>query len=54
MKKVSCLSQHLCSPHKGHLNNIYKILRYIQKDLSNNTVTISFDPACLHTDEKVF
>ena len=54
MTEVSCLSQHLCSPLEGHLNSVYKVFRYRQNNLSNNAGKISFDPACVHTDEKVF
>ena len=27
--EVSCLSQHLCTPRKGHLNAVYMIFRYL-------------------------
>ena len=53
MTEVSCLSQHLCSPSKGHLNDVYRIFRYPQKNLSKNPGMIAFDPYCVHTDEKV-
>ena len=54
MTEVSCLSQHLFSPREGNLNSVYKIFRYLHKNLSNNPGRIAFDPACVHTDEKVF
>ena len=54
MMEVSCLSQHLFSPCERHLNAVYKVFRYLQKNLSNNPGRISFDPACVHTYEKVF
>ena len=34
MTEVSCLSQHLCSPREGHLLAVYKIFRYLQKNIS--------------------
>ena len=34
--EVSCLSQHLASPREGHMHAVYKIFRYLQKNLSNN------------------
>ena len=54
MMEVSCLSQHLFSPCEGHLNAVYKVFRYLQKNLSNNPGRVAFDPACVHTYEKVF
>ena len=54
MMEVSCLSQHLYSPREGLLNAVYKIFRYLQKNLSNNPGRVAFYPACLYTDEKVF
>ena len=46
--------KHLCSTHEGHLNAVYKIFRYLQKNISKNTVRIAFDPAYVHIYEKVF
>ena len=54
MTEVSCLSQYLCSPREGQINAVYKIFRYLQKNLSKNPVRIEFVPACVNTDEKVF
>ena len=53
MMEVSCLSQHSFSPREGHLNSIYNIFRYLQKNISNNTGRIAFDTSCVHTDEKM-
>ena len=50
MTEVSCLSQHLLSPCEGHFHNVYNILRYIQKNLSNNQGRIEFDPYCVPTE----
>ena len=54
MTEVICLSQHLCSPCEGHLNDVYKIFRYLHNKLSNNPGRIAFDPACAHIEEKLF
>ena len=53
MTEVSSLYQHLLSPREGHLNDVYNILRYLQKNLSNNPERISFDLACVHTYDTV-
>ena len=53
MMDVSYLYQHLCSPSEVHLNAVYKILRYLKKNLSKNTGRVSFDTDCLPTDEMV-
>ena len=29
-------SQHLCSPREGHLDAVYRIFRYLQKNMSKN------------------
>ena len=54
MTEVNCLFQHLCSPCEGHLNTVYNIFVYLQKNLSNNPGRIAFDTACVRTDDKVF
>ena len=54
MTEVSCLSQHLCSPREGHLNYVYKVFRYLQRNLSKNPGRIVFDPDYVHTYGKVF
>ena len=54
MTEVSCLSQHLFSPREGNLNSVYKIFRYLHKNLSNNPGRIAFDPDCVTKDDKVF
>ena len=54
MTEVSFSSQRLCLPREGHLNVVYTIFRYLQKNLSNNTVRIAFDPSYAHTYDKVF
>ena len=54
MTEVSCLYQHLCSPHEGNLNAIYNIFRYLQKNMSKNPVRMAFDTYCVHTYDNVF
>ena len=54
MTEVSFLSQRLCSPREGHLNAVYRILRYPQNKISKNTGKIAFYTNFAHTDEKVF
>ena len=52
--EVSCLSQHLCVPRKGHLNSVYLIFRYLQKNTGKNHGRIVFDPLMEFDDENIF
>ena len=52
--EVSCLSQHLCEPRKGHLNAVYLIFRYLQKNIGKNLGRIVFDPLMEYDDENIF
>ena len=52
--EVSCLSQHLCAPREGYLNEVYIIFRYLQKNIGKNTGRIAFDPLIEHDDENIF
>ena len=54
MTEVSQLYQHLCSPHEGHVNYVYKIFRYLQNSLSNNTGRVAFYTYCVPTGKNVF
>ena len=54
MTELSCLSKLLFSPREGHLNAVYKIFRYLQKNISKNLGRVAFDPVFVHTDEKLF
>ncbi|GFH55427.1 hypothetical protein CTEN210_11903 [Chaetoceros tenuissimus] len=54
MTEVSCLSQHLASPREGHMHAVYKIFRYLQKNLSSNPGRMVFDGAYPETDPKLF
>ena len=52
--EVSCLSQHLCAPRNGHLNAVYLIFRYLQKNIGRNPGRIVFDPLMEYDDENIF
>ena len=39
---------------RGGLNDVYKVFRHLQNNLSKNLGRIAFDTACVHTDDKVF
>ena len=53
MTEVSCLSQHLCSPRVGHLDAVYSIFRYLQKNMSKNPGRLGFDPIRVPTPENI-
>ena len=52
--EVSCLSQHLCTPREGHLNAVYIICRYLQKNIGKNPGRIAFNPLIEHDDQNIF
>ena len=52
--EISCLSQHLCAPREGHLQSIYKIFRYLQKNMDKNPGRLVFDPYKEKQLESVF
>ena len=54
MTEVSYLSQHLCSPREGHLDDVYRIFSYLQNKLGKNLGKIAYDPVYEPTDETVF
>ena len=54
MTEVICLYQHLCSPIEGHLYAVYRIFRYLQKNLGKNPVRITYDPMYEPIYENVF
>ena len=54
MKEVSFLSQHLCSPIEGNLDAVYRIFRYLQKNLGKNAGRVVYNPMYEPTDENVF
>ena len=49
--EVSCLSQHLCSPIEGHLDAVYRIFIYLQKNLGKNPGRMAYDPMYEPTEE---
>ena len=54
LAEVSCLSQNLCSPRDGHLDDVYRIFRYLQKNLGNNPCMMAYDPIYEPTGDNVF
>ena len=54
LTEVICLSHHLCYPISGHLDAVYRIFRYLQKNLGNNPGRMAYDPMYEPTDENVF
>ena len=52
--EVSCLSQHLCSPIEGYLDNVYRIFGYLYKSLVKNPGRITYDPMYAPIDENLF
>ena len=52
--EVSCLSQQLCYPRKIHLDTVYRIFRYLQKNLVRNPGNMAYDPMYEPTDVKLF
>ena len=54
MTEVSFLSQNLCSPREGLLNDVYKVFSCLQNNLSNNPGRMAFDTAFVYTYKKLF
>ena len=54
LTEVSSLSQHLCSPREGHLDSVYGIFRYLQKNLDKKPGRMAYDPMYEPTDDNVF
>ena len=54
MTEVSCLSQQVCSPREGHLDAVYRIFIYLQKNLVKNPGRMSYYPMYEPIDENVF
>ena len=44
----------MCSPREGHLETVYHIFRYLQKNLGKNPGRIAYNPICEPRDENVF
>ena len=51
---LSFLYQHLCYPREGHLDAVYRIFRYLQKNLGKNPGRMAFDPIYEPTDDNLF
>ena len=54
LMEVSCLSQHFCSPIEVHLDDVYRIFIYLQKNLGKNPGRIVYDPMYEPTDDNIF
>lgn len=54
MTEVSCLSQHMCEPRVGHLDAVYNIFRYLQRNMNKNKGRIGFDPVIPFIDPMLF
>ena len=50
LTEVICLSQHLCSPREGHHEEVYRIFRYLQKNLGNNLGSMAYNTMYEPTD----
>ena len=48
------MSPYLLSTYEGPLNDVYNILRCLQKNLPKNPGMIEFDPYCVPTGDKLF
>ena len=44
----------MCSPREGHIDAVYHILNYLQKNLGKNPFRMAYDPVYEPTDENVF
>ena len=54
LTEVSCLFQHLCSPRELHLDYVYSIFRYLQKNLGKNQARMIYETMYEPTDENLF
>jgi hypothetical protein len=54
MTEVSCLSQHMCEPRVGHIDAVYHIFRYLQRNMNKNKGRLGFDPAIPFIDPLLF
>ena len=44
LKEVSYLSLHLCSPREVHLDAVYHIFKYLQKNTSEDPGRMTYNP----------
>ena len=54
LTELNCLSQHLCSLIKVHLDAVYNIFRYFQNNLGVNTGRMTYDSMYEPTYENFF
>ena len=54
LTEVSFLSQHLCSIREVHIDAVYLIFGYLQKNLGKNPGRMAYDPMYEPTDYNVF
>ena len=54
LMELSCLSQHLCYPREGCLDAVYRMFRYLQKNLGKNPGRMAYAPMYESTDDNVF
>ena len=54
LTEVSCLSQNLCYTREVHLDDVYRIFRYLQKNLVKNPGRMAYDPMYEPTYENAF
>ena len=51
---IYIMTEVTCSPHEGHLNSVYNIIRSLQNNISKNKGRVAIDTVCVLTNEKVF
>ena len=51
---MSFLSRSLCSPREVHIDAVYYIFRYLQKNLGNNPGSMTCNPMYETIDKNVF
>ena len=54
LMELTCLSQHLCYPIEVHLDDVYHVFRYLQKNLGKNPGSMTYNPMYEPTYENVF
>ena len=54
LTEVSCLSEHLCYQREVHIDDVYRIFRYLQKNLVKNPGRMAYDHMYEPTDGNVF
>ena len=52
--EVSYLSQHFCYPREVHIDAIYRILRYLKKNLGKKPGRMAYDLMYESTYENIF